>query len=200
MLDRDLFASEAQNGPVLLPEQKKALKAKAKEVKGAEDFALFTIGPKSIAQQLIEDSKYFSIVNESQSIRDLVKPLTFELAFPVNREGYAVPIPKSNWQRLKTQAEMIAEFGHHLKLADEGLKAIMAHAYVNTQADISHQKQTGKVLIPDFLVRTPDETPDSGTAVVGRFYHVYGLSVYDWHGDDVNVWALPAVVPANLEI
>lgn len=185
---------------VMTGEQKKALKARAKEFEDVKDFAFFTIPSKSIAQQLVENPDYFDFVNDSPTLRNLVMPLTFDMAIPVDKNKQAVPIANSSGLPLDAQREMDENFGK--SLAKEGLKSVMVHAYALTYADITSQEQTGKKLIVGFYSRTQDPTVGPSVANVGRIDPDYRLGVSDWHRDygHRHVHALPAVVPMELEI
>jgi len=178
-------------------EQSKALAEKAKEA--GQEIIICQIRPKSITQQLIEDAQYFGYVNAAQDLRSLVVPVSFEAAAFVDKKTKrGVPIPKSNERALDRQKEMIeGEFDQDLKVP--GVKAIMAHAYVDTQLDIEHQKRIGKKLLVGFHARTPDETFGSRVADVGPDGL---LRVCVWRRDCAlgGVFAFPVVVPANLEI
>ena len=184
----------------LSTEQRQALKERARGEK--KEVVVYTIQPRSITVQLQEDGQYFIFVNDSPNLRELVRPQTFDIAFFVDKkQKWARPIPKSNNSSLQRQRELI-EGDFSQSLNTPGVKAIMAHAYVLTQADIAHQKKTGTVLIPDYFARTPDETFGSDVARVGRRHPGRRLDVDDWRRDDGRdyVWALPAIVSANLEI
>lgn len=181
-------------------EQRSALAERAK--KENKELAIYEIQPKSLASQLAENPDYFGYVNESLALRDLVEPVSFEAAVFVDKKTKrGVPIPESNRLPLDKQKEII-EGNYNRKLKVRGVKAIMVHAYVDTQLDIEHQKQTGRKFLDGFYARTPDETFGSDVADVGRINPGNPLHVYDGdrdYGDD-DVFAFPVVVPNSVEI
>jgi len=183
----------------LAQEQLGVLQEKAK--KEGKEVVRYQVWPKSVAQQLLEDKPYFGFVNESEDLRNLVEPVSFEAAVLIAKKTQiAVPLKKSFSLSLQDQQEMVQEYSQPLE--HDGIKAIMAHAYVDTQLDIAHQKQTGNKLLVGFYARTPDKTFGSSVADVGRIDSDSPLDVYDWDrgAGRSRVCVLPVVVPANLEI
>lgn len=192
--DEPLRPSEQTGGIVRLPDKAREL------LTPKEGFWICTVEPKPLGLVVSENKPFFGYVTDSRTLLDLPIPVAFEVAFPVDSKGKARPIQGSNNTPLDEQDAMIGEFGQNLGI--DGVRAVMQHASVVSQADIKHQKEIEEKFIVGFFARTPDQTFRSHVAYVGRFHDAHLLDVPYWyraHGSQ-GVWALPAVVPADLEI
>lgn len=186
----------------LTDSQKEALKTKAGElVEDAKDIVVYRVYSLSISQQMEQDDQYFGYVTSATALKDLIIPVSFDVAVFVDENGHAVALPNSNNLSMSRQKERIEnDFSKTLEVP--GTKAVMLHAPDWTQLDIEHQKQTNQKLIVGFFARTPDKTVDSNVADVGRIFPDDPLGVGDWNRDDgiLSVGALPAVVPEAVKI